>query len=135
MPLKDNHFNKKNINIPPNPKKRYWYTDYDKAKGFTLLIKWMIMSKQYPFLINKIKNSIREDSSIINTVFFHDMTLLNIACSCKTVHIKVIKFLLENGSDINTLNYRNQTPLYNCLYYFMKNRVLSVTKLLLILYS
>ena len=51
----DTQFDGEDILALPDPNKEYWCTEYTKSTGFTLLMKWVLLTKKHNFLIDNIK--------------------------------------------------------------------------------
>ena len=107
----DNQFND-NPEIDPN--KEYWCSPFVKSKGFTKLMKLVLMGDKY---LDEIKKELLINPSTINIKNDKGWTALII--SARNTNTKssntIIKLLLENKANINDKNNYGITALmYAC---------------------
>lgn len=112
---------------------------YIPAKGYpkvlypTLLIKLVLLTQQYPHLVDFIDNYINLNKSELNKTDSKGYTPLMIA-SINVKHrssIKTVEILLKHGADVNLKNYFGETALHlACSYTYLYSDI-QVIKLLL----
>jgi len=80
----------------------YWSNPIDKSLGWNILMRKVIEYKKYgDILLKYIKNIINENPKIVNERNSNDENALMIACmNGELTDIKIIKLLLEKGSDM-----------------------------------
>nr|QBK88696.1 MAG: ankyrin repeat protein [Mimivirus LCMiAC01] len=102
-------FEKEGIYNLPDPKKKYEYYSRFPAFttcGFTILMKWVFLTRKYPELIPKIKQLIETNRDIINKQTDDGMTALMFAAaeSKLTSTDETVQILLNGGADVDIQN-------------------------------
>ena len=64
-------FDEENLYDPPDPNKTYKCSRYTSSKGWTLLMKLVVLTKKHPELHNKIKQLIDSDKNMLNVGNFN----------------------------------------------------------------
>lgn len=102
------------IDKDPDPVTQYQCTEYQKGSNLIKLHKWVLLTKQYPFLENKIKEYCQLHPEDINKMT-HDreytplmLAVLNLD---KVSTFKTIEILLEAGADPNAERTTDKTTI------------------------
>src|SRR5580693_8780792 len=123
----DNQFDN---NPEIDPSKEYWCSPFSKSKGFTKLMKLVLMGDKY---LDEIKKELLINPSTINIKNTEGWTALII--SARNTNTKssntIIKLLLENKADINDKNNDGWTSLMMASIYSNKESSSETVKLLL----
>ena len=93
----------KSILQPPNPNRKYNISPSAKSKGFTLLMKLVLLTRKYPELLDHIKNLIDNDKKIINQQNERGWTALHLAARHSRTDStdETVKILVDANIDIN----------------------------------
>lgn len=107
-------FENENIDEYPLKEKEYYNNYFEKSKGFTLLMKWCMMTGLHPELVDKIKTYIKNHPEEINKKTSTGTTALMLACwnSYSISSEETVKILIEGGADINATDHLNRTALF-----------------------
>lgn len=102
-----------NINQVPDLNIKYNYTPFLKSKGFTLLMKWVLMTKEHPELHDKIKSYVNENKQELDKQNEKGWTALMLACYNKQTMstIETVKILIDAGCNLNLQNQLGETAL------------------------
>ena len=103
---------------PPDPNFEYQCSLETKSKGFTLLMKLVLLTKEHPFINEYIKEYI-QSSNELDKKNEKGYTALMLACmysSTKSTE-ETVKILIDSGCDLNSKNYRG----WSALMYSSKN--------------
>src|SRR5580698_5608724 len=123
----DNQFDN-NPEIDPN--KEYWCSPFEISKGFTKLMKLVLMGDKY---LDEIKKELLKNSSTVNIKNTEGWTSLMI--SARNTNTKssntIIKLLLENKANINDKDNYGRTSLMLASEFSNKESSNETVKLLL----
>ena len=106
----ENQFDGEDINQAPDKYKTYYCSPFTQSRGFTLLMKQILLYKKYP--------DIKLDFSKINKKNKEGWSALHIACRNSNTFssTEIVKLLLENGADVNITTYERWPALmYACV--------------------
>jgi len=94
-------FNGEYLYDPPNPNKGYKSYCIIESKGWTLLMKWVVQTKKYPQLNDKIKHLIRSNKNIINVQNENGWSALILASRHSNTFSteKTVKILIDGGAN------------------------------------
>ena len=97
----------------PDPNIEYPCSQYTNSKGFTKLMKLVMMTGKNPDIIIDIKNMIKHNKNMIDIKNEKGWTALMIAArNSNTVsNIETVKILIDAGADLNLKNNRQSTAL------------------------
>ncbi len=117
----------------PDPNEEYWCSRYVKSKGFTKLIKWVLLTKKHPFLEKKIKSYLKKHPEEINKQNEEGHTALMLASFntnvCSTEN--TVKILIDGGADLNLQDKFGQSPFSACLPYIGNDSTENTVNILL----
>ena len=99
--------------VPPDPNIEYDCSNIRKSKGFTLLMKLVLLTKEYPELNGEIKKYITGNKSAVNKSNEKGWTSLMLACRNSNIKSTetTIKMLIDAGADLNLKNNDGRTAL------------------------
>jgi len=97
----------------PDPNIEYKCSDNTISKGFTLLMKWVMLTKEHPELHDKIKEYIRDRPKEINKQNNDGWTALMMACGYSNGDSteNTVKMLIEAKANIDLHNNNGWTAL------------------------
>ncbi len=108
------------IFTPPDPNVEYECDPYTKSRGFTLLMKMVLLTKEYPELNNTIKEYIINNKEELNKQNERGWTALMLVC--RNIRTKssedTLKVLIDAGCDLNLKDINNgwTALMYSCKY-------------------
>jgi len=97
----------------PDPNIEYFCSNDAKSKGFTLLMKWVLLTKKCPHLNEKIKNYIKSHPKEINKKNEKGWTALMLASlnSRNKSNEETVKILIDAQCNLNLQNNNGWTAL------------------------
>ncbi len=107
------------IFTPPDPNVEYECDPYTKSRGFTLLMKMVLLTKEYPELNNTIKEYIINNKEELNKQNERGWTALMLVC--QNIRTKsseeTLRVLIDAACDLNLKNINLCTALMiSCMY-------------------
>lgn len=88
---------------PPDPLVAYDCSEDGKSTGFTIVMKWVMLTRAYPELVNHIKNFIKDNPDSVNKKNTHGWTPLLLAVynsnRCSTE--ETVFMLIGAGADVH----------------------------------
>lgn len=86
-----------------NPLYRYACSTATKSKGFTKLMKWVLLTKEYPEILEEIEKLIKSNSEILNKQNAKGWTALMLACRNTNTWSSelTVKILINAGANLN----------------------------------
>ena len=115
----DTQFDGETIFEPPDIYINYDCALYTLSSGFTLLMKWILSVRKYPFLINKIKNMLKRKPYLIKQTNTKGWNLLHLACanSNSASSNEIVELLINHGININAQTLCGETALHLSVIY------------------
>jgi len=96
---------------PPDPTKGYIVSSNIKTTGVTLLMKCILLAKNYQYLLDSIDIDKELEKKTCRENGWNALHVATINSGLSSSEYAVSK-LLENKVDINSLDNHNQTPLF-----------------------
>lgn len=93
----------------PDPTKKYYCTPYLETTGFNILMKWVLMTRKQPILLNVIRDYLENNSDEIDDLNDHEMTILMIASANSRTYstVETVQLLIEKGALLDIRNYND----------------------------
>jgi ankyrin repeat protein len=126
-PSETSIFDIPDINTP------YRCSSYTLSSGFTLLMKLVMLTREYPTLEAEIKKHIDENPETINVENNEGWTALMLASRNSKTHSteNTVKMLIDAGADLNIQNHKYHTALMLAVRYSNKDSTENTVKMLI----
>src|SRR5437868_11357472 len=95
----------------PDSTIKYQCSPDSSSKGFTKLMKWVLLTKSNPDLLINIKYLIESDPDILNKQNDKGWTALMLACISDSTSIQTVELLLSLKPSLNLINKYGGTAL------------------------
>ena len=114
-----NQFDNEKLFTNPDPEKVYYENYMDKAKNFSILMKWCLLIKKHPNLIINIQELLKKNKNIINHQTSDGKTVLFILAPWFEIkeYNLLIKLLLQHKPKLNLENIYERDLFAECIYY------------------
>ena len=109
----DTQFNRERLFDNPNPNKRYLVTDCFRCKGFTKLMKMVLLTKRFPDLVDNIKSYLVSLPEELNKQNEYGWTALMLACrhSNTVSSEETVRILIDANANVDVQNSDGWTAL------------------------
>jgi hypothetical protein len=124
------------IHAIPDPEEYYWHLPTTRSKGLTLLMKYVMLAREYDWLHDIIKDYIKNNPNELNKCTNLGYTALIIASSLSnfTSTERTVKLLIDAGANVNLqtgLLFNNFTALQLAAMYSNRYSTINTVQMLI----